>query len=408
LTKLALNDRLRKKLYNILYNNPADDPYAEGLVLDLNMTTGLGYSDLSITSSSAVGLVKGHDGLWVAKPAGYLAGLEGARVNGSAPAWDNGSGNALSGVVWRGPKAATTTLNAWSKPTPGTNSWVAASVTDGGDVPGPDGNATSARRLVFSSGGQVFRNIISTAVAGYATVLIKGTAGDKINLYFGSFTDSYSCQFTLTGGWDCLSKLLSLSGTPVGSILSLNTVSSTIYGGLNPTPAPTVDVFMLQVSTAPDAYIPTTGTNLTRLAETVSFPRAIGADWTAVVGADLSGGLPISAQTVIGTNVADCDPLWINASGDVGADVSGGLVYSSDTPNATTGTSKVGMRKAGNVWTAKADGTIGNNVTISAPPAHASLRIGGSGDTEYSNVRFPISTVKIWDRALTDGLFTDA
>jgi len=72
---------------------------ARGRVLNLDWATGAGYGQLAVTSNSAIGVVKGHDGLWVAKPAGYLAGLEGARVNGSAPSWDDGLRNSLSWYI---------------------------------------------------------------------------------------------------------------------------------------------------------------------------------------------------------------------------------------------------------------------------------------------------------------------
>jgi hypothetical protein len=291
------------------------DPIAVGRVLNLDWGTGRDYSLLSITSSSAVGLVKGHDGLWVAKPAGYLAGLEGARVNGSAPAWDDGSGNALSGVRWTGPKAATTTINARSKPTPGTNGWVITGATDGGDVPGPDGNVTSARRIVYSANSQqIYRDLNgSIATTIYSAFIIKGTAGNKINVYYGS-ANNVNWQITFDGTWQSISiPNMSSNGTPDGLRIVLNNANAAQWGGTGTTASQTVDVFMLQISTAPDAYIPTTGTNLTRLATTVTETvAAIGANFSIMGTLDLSGGLPSSTLDIV---TSGADKIQVNSTG---------------------------------------------------------------------------------------------
>lgn len=374
---------------------------ALGRVLNLDWGTGQDYSALSITSSSAVGLVKGHDGVWVAKPAGYLAGLEGARINGSAPAWDDGSGNALSGVRWTGPKAATTTINAYSKPTPGTNGWTLSGATDGGSVPGPDGNATSAQRIVFSAlSQQLYRTISgSTSTSIYCAVLIKGTAGNKINLSYGGFSDSVSWQFTLTGGWDKFSLLGAVSGTPNGANLSLNTTSFAPQGGLNPTASQTIDVFMLQLSTQPDAYIPTTGTNLTRFAETVTFPFTWLRDWTlfAELGdenkPDYSGGGVFRASI---TNT----PLFFQSSTML-ASYDGATVSFGSGSASTSSPFKVLLKRSGSALRLYNGTSFIDGDASFAPTETSLIGIGGYSGTDFTTPR-NINKVKIWTRALSD------
>lgn len=374
---------------------------ALGRVLDLDMATGRDYSALSITSNSAIGLVKGHDGLWVPKPAGYLAGLEGARVNGSAPAWDDGSGNALSGVRWTGPKAATATLNAYSSPAAeGVNGWTFfANSTDLGAVPGPDGSATSARRISFTADGQYFRPIVLTP-ADYCAVIIKGTAGNKINLYYGSTTNNYNWQFTLTGGWDAFSRKGTSSGTPDGTRLSLNTYNNATYGGTGVTAAQTVDVFMLQVSAAPDAYIPTVGTNLTRLAETVTFPYTISNAVTVSMEADFARGIPNTSERAFGTPAEVTSLLYFPSgangaiSGYIGADLTPSPAIA-----VTADVNKIKVRVNNGVWTGAVNSTITNNISFTPPTWPPSITIGSGWGTV---LKADINKVKIWNRALSD------
>lgn len=226
-------------------------------------------------------------------------------------------GNPISGLRWVGPRAATTTINAYSKPTPGTNGWALTGATDGGDVAGPDGNATSARQVSFSAFSQACFISISgtTSTSIVSAFIIKGTNGNKINVYYGGANNSVSWQITLNGSWQAISVPGAVTGTPSGATLSLNTFNTAWGGGSGVTASQTVDVFMLQISTAPDAYIATTGTNLTRLAETVTDTvAALGANFSIMGTLDLSGGLPTSTLDII---TSGADKIQVTTTGQV-------------------------------------------------------------------------------------------
>lgn len=385
LTKLALNDRLRKKLYNLLYNT-----INFGKGFDVDFTTGLGYSDLSIISNSAVGLVKGHDGIWGAKPAGYLAGLEGARVNGSAPVWDDGSGNALSGVVWRGPLAETTTVNIWSKPEPGNNDWglAGAGMTDGGNVPGPDGNATSARRITGGSEFILSRVIVAGTNSFYGAFIAKGTAGQLGYWHFDNGIAPFNRKrHIFTGGWDLI-----LNNNPTsapGNYLYFDAADR--VGSDHGSFSQTVDFFLIQVSLAPYPVIPTTGSNLTRLAETVTKTvTALGTEFSIMGTLDLSGGLPTSTLDII---TSGADKIQVNSTGK--------LIITDGTLTTTS--------------TASLSAAAGQKFGFSRTAAGSTLQIGAtqeageavdwSGDTVLTvGTGAPLQRWSVWsERALSAG-----
>lgn len=385
------------------------DPLAVGRILDLDMTTGKDYSKLSITSTSAIGLVKGHDGVWVPKPAGYLAGLEGARVNGSAPAWDDGVGNPLSGVRWTGPRAATTTINPYSKPTPGTNGWgFAGVVTDGGDVPGPDGNATSARRISFSATDQqCYRTVNgSTSTTIYAGFIIKGTAGNKINVYYGRGGDTISWQVTLSGGWDQVRAKGAVSGTPDGVYLSINNSNSTSTGGTGTQASQTVDVFMLQISEALDPFIVTTGANVTRLSEEVKFPLTPDNSDTYLVEADFPNPVAVDSARLL--SLTGDDAVAYISSSSLSSYLNGAFVGPLST-TISSGIRKIKVRLSGGFATGAVDSSIGTPTAFTPPTWPANIGIGSyqNGATSAA-FTYPINKVKIWNRALSDTELTNA
>jgi len=374
---------------------------ALGRALNLDWATGLDYSKLAITSSSAysagVGpIVITNTGV-AGKPAGYPGGLVGARVNGSAPAWDDGSGNALSGVTWRGQLPAATTINTYSKPTPGTNGWTLADgATDGGDVPGPDGDATSARRIsVPVAGAHMYRQVSAGALTSMiCAVIIKGTAGNKINFYCGAALDTIAWQFTLTGGWD----VFSLPGTfyaENGLYIVLNTMNdSPARGGVDVTFPQTVDVFMLQVSTGPFPLIQTNGANITRLAETVAYTSpALGAGFSALATMDYSGGLPTAEQDIIASGA---DKLSVTT---------GGNVKITDGTNNTTSTAAVTAATGRKVGLSRSAGSsilrIGSTIETGA------AAVDWSGDTALT-LGGPIQQLSVWTLALAEGQLANA
>jgi hypothetical protein len=367
---------------------------ATGLVLNLDMTTGQDYSALSITSSSAVGLVKGHNGLWVAKPAGYLAGLEGARVNGSAPAWDDGSGNALSGVRWTGPKAEETNrhtkssnLTTWAANTGATYAAPWSQLRGAFSCYNSPAAVTSGRYEI----GVLIRKVSSSGVVRIENPQ-DGTAGK----------------------WNVDTSLLAAGENWVTrnhpAVTIVSNFDATAFTGdvwfKVSSGSPEIDVRALTVvagTSAPSGPIETSGTTLTRLAETVAFPQTPGDNWTAVVGVDLSSGVPPSPIRFLGFNLSGKTPLYSNGSAATSFD---GVAASFPTLALTTGSTKVGARFANKKVKLKANSTLGTTSSDDfAVGATTSVLIGQNASDSYLSA--PIATVKIWTRALTDVEFAN-
>jgi hypothetical protein len=404
---------------------------ATGRVLNLDMTTGQDYSVPSITSSSAVGLVKGHDGLWVAKPAGYLAGLEGARVNGSAPAWDDGSGNALSGVRWTGPKAATTNLARYSADL--SNAVHTLSGATVGSLGASPTGATDAYKLIedTSTGGH---NIIYTngqapnvtSGTNYTyTYFYKASGRTKVRNFLASFNslvvffDTATGLFSgITGGTVTVTEAeyFSASGfwrisitdtaTATGQFRPSNDLVSTgttvVYTG-DGTSGGYYWGFQLEAASKFDGPIPTTSATVTRLAETVAFPQTPGDNWTAVLGVNLSSGVPPFLTRFLGFNLSGKTPLYSDGNNSTSFD---GVAPSFPTLALSTGSTKIGVRFANKKVTLKVNSTLGSvSSSDFVVGATTSVLVGQNVSGNY--LASPISTVKIWTRALTDVEFAN-
>ena len=370
------------------------DGLALGRVLNLDWATGRDYSALSITSSSAYSAGTGPlvitDTGVTGKPAEYLGGLRGARVDGTAPAWTAAGGAALSGVTWMGPLPARTTKNIWSKPTPGTNNWTLSGATDGGDVPGPDGSATSARRITFSATSQqIYRAAAGTASAGDRLVaIIKGTNGNKINMYYGLSSNTVSMQISLNGEWQYIDVVGAVSGTPTGQALSINTINAIEAGGLGVTASQAVDVFMLQASAAPFCFVQTAGANITALAETITGTvAALGASFSIMGTLNLSGGLPSSTLDII---TSGADKIQVNSTGKL--IITDGTLTTTSTASLSAATGqKFGFSRT----------AAGSTLQIGATQ-EAGEAVNWTGDTVLTvGVNAPLQRWSVWQRAIS-------
>ena len=145
---------------------------------------------------------------------------------------------------------------------------------------------------------------------------------------------------------------------------------------------------MLQISTAPDAYIATTGTNLTRLAETATNTvAALGASFSIMVTLDLSGGLPASTLDII---TSGAHKIQVNSTGK--------LIITDGTLTTTS--------------TASLSAAAGQKFGFSRTAAGSTLQIGTtqeageavnwSGDTVLTvGTNVPLQRWSVWQRAIS-------
>lgn len=369
-----------------------------GPVVSLNWATGQDYSSFSVTSTSAGSTtgpwIKNNLGLYEAKPQGYPAHLEGCRVVSGAPAWTDVGGGAITNAIWRGIAPAATNLTLWSRDL--TNAaWTKSNVTAAKTATGVDGVSNSATTLTATAGnGTCLQAITSSSSARRTSAFVKRRTGSgTINMTHDNGTTWTAV--TVTGSWTRVE-------------IPSQTLANPTIGFRLVTSGDEIDVDIVQHETGAVVTGPivTTSVTASRVVETVEYLQAMGTDWAAVVGVDMSAGLPASDFAALIHSGSNLGQVYVNTSGRVLAWVGTGD-STTGAPTVTTGTTKIGVRKAGNDWTLKADASLGTMRTKSAPAAHTSVKFGGGTDT-WDPFGRPISTIKIWDRAPSDTEFADA
>jgi len=374
---------------------------ALGRVLNLDWATGAGYGQLAVTSNSAIGLVKGHDGLWVAKPAGYLAGLEGARVNGSAPAWDDGLGNALSGVIWRGPAPAATNLCLHSRDL--TNAvWTKTNATAAKTATGIDGVANSASTLTATAGNATcLQSITSGSSARRQSVFVKRRAGSGV------------VQMTQDGGttWTAVTVTASWARVDIPSQTLAN--PSVGFRIVTSGDAVDIDVTQQEVGTSVTPPIATTTTAQNRLAETVGIAFSDPPEWTAFAAFKAKAHSPAPSGIVFCAGAFPYAGLSYNLASEgklsfIHNNNPNNVLASINYPTAGA-TVKIKVRfKSGQLSICDEAGNITNvSVTTNANISPEFFYLG-SKESTFGSYDEEIKTVAVWTRWLSDAELLNA